>query len=124
MRLLLPDRFACFVVCDIRDRKGLLRNFVSETIAAFEGAGAKLYNEAILVNSIGSLPLRCGRAFRGSRKLGKVHQNVLIFCKGDPRAAAEAAGPVQVVLPQPEPGGGGNGDLDGETDVGEAPDVG
>ena len=36
-----------------------------------------------------------------SRKLGKTHQNVLVFVKGDPRAAAEAAGPVEVADRRP-----------------------
>ena len=30
-----------------------------------------------------------------SRKLGKTHQNVLVFIKGDPRAATQAIGPVE-----------------------------
>jgi DNA modification methylase len=38
--MLKDDRFACFVVGDIRDKKGLYRNFVSDTIAAFQSAGA------------------------------------------------------------------------------------
>lgn len=37
--MLKPDRFACFVVGDFRDAKGFYRNFVSDTIAAFEAAG-------------------------------------------------------------------------------------
>lgn len=93
---LKPDRFACFVVGDYRDKRGLYRNFVSKTIAAFEAAGARLYNEAILVTSAGSLAIRAGKQFRSTRKLGKTHQNVLVFVKGDPRRATEALGPVDV----------------------------
>jgi DNA modification methylase len=92
---LKPDRFACVVVGDIRDKKGFYRNFVSDTIAAFEDSGARLYNEAILVTSVGSLPIRVGRQFGASRKLGKTHQQVLVFCKGDPKKATEAVGPVE-----------------------------
>ena len=44
-----------------------------------------LYNEAILVTAVGSLPIRVGRAFQSNRKLGKTHQNVLIFYKGNPK---------------------------------------
>jgi len=43
-----------------------------------------LYNEAILVTALGSLPIRAGRQFQTGRKLGKTHQNVLVFYKGDP----------------------------------------
>lgn len=86
--LLKPDRFACFVVGDFRDPKtGFYRNFVSDTIWAFEDAGAQLYNEAILVTAIGSLAIRAGKQMEKSRKLGKTHQNVLVFSKGDPESA-------------------------------------
>jgi hypothetical protein len=63
-------------------------------VAAFEAGGLKLYNEAVLVTSAGSLPLRAGKPFEKSRKLGKTHQNVLVFVKGDPVAATQAVGPV------------------------------
>ena len=90
------DRFACFVVGDIRDKNGIYRNFVADTIDAFQTAGAQLYNEAILVTAVGSLALRVGRQFTAGRKLGKTHQNVLVFVKGDPKAAADYCGPVEV----------------------------
>ena len=45
----------------------------------------KLYNEAILVTAVGSLPVRAGRQFSAYRKLGKTHQNVLVFYKGNPK---------------------------------------
>jgi DNA modification methylase len=98
--MLKPDRFACFVVGDIRDKRGMYRNFVSDTIAAFEAAGAELYNEAILVTQLGSLPIRVGKQFESGRKLGKTHQNVLVFVKGDPRKATAACGEVEVYVPE------------------------
>jgi len=82
--MLAEDRFACFVVGDIRDKRGFYRNFVSDTVTAFQDAGATLYNEAILVTAVGSLPIRVGKQFQGYRKLGKTHQNVLVFYKGNP----------------------------------------
>jgi hypothetical protein len=90
--LLKPDRFACFVIGDIRDDKGFYRGLPELTVKAFEQAGARKYNEAILVTSVGSLPIRIGKQFGSGRKLGKTHQNVLIFVKGDPKRAAEACG--------------------------------
>ncbi len=45
---------------------------------------------AILVTAAGSLPIRAGKQFRAGRKLGKTHQNVLTFVKGDPKRAAQA----------------------------------
>jgi len=83
--MLKDNRFACFVVGDIRDKKGFYRNFPSDTIQAFKDAGVTLYNEAILITAMGSLPIRVTRPFQSSRKLGKTHQNVLIFYKGDPK---------------------------------------
>lgn len=94
--MLKNDRFACFVVGDIRDKNGFYRNFVSHTIDAFQEAGAVLYNEAILVTPLGSLPIRASKIFQASRKLGKTHQNVLIFCKGDPKKAAENCGNIKI----------------------------
>ena len=86
LALLKPNRFACFVVSDIRDKNGFYRGLASDTIAAFKSGGARLYNEAILVNVAGSLPVRISHQFEGNRKLGREHQNVLIFYKGDPKA--------------------------------------
>jgi len=102
--LLKPDRFACFVVGDIRDAAGMYRNFVSDTIAAFCDCGLMLYNEAILVTAVGSLPIRVAKQFESGRKLGKTHQNVLVFVKGDPREATRAIGAVEAgdVLEAPE----------------------
>jgi len=87
---LKDDRFACFVVGDFRDNKGFYRDFVSTTIRAFEECGARLYNEAILATPVGSACMRVTKQFDATRKMAKTHQNVLVFCKGDPRKAANA----------------------------------
>lgn len=92
VRHLKQDRFACFVIGDVRDKKGIYRNLPGETIKAFQAAGCDLYNEAVLVTAVGSLPIRAGRQFQQGRKLGKTHQNVLVFCKGDGKRATEACG--------------------------------
>lgn len=102
VELLKPNRFACFVVGEIRSSKkpGYYQNFVLDTIRAFEDAGARFYNEAILLTPIGSLPLRAGKIFKSGRKLGKTHQNVLVFCKGDAVLATEACGEIEVHMPE------------------------
>jgi DNA modification methylase len=97
--LLKNDRFACFIVGDYRSRDGYMSNFISNTIAAFASAGLKLYNEAILLTAIGSLPIRAGKQFVSGRKMGKTHQNVLVFVKGDWRKAVEACGEIEVAFP-------------------------
>lgn len=98
--LLRDDRFAMYVVGDVRGPDGTYRNLVSDTIAAFHDAGLRLYNEAILVTSVGSLPIRAGKQFSTSRKLGKTHQNCLVFLKGDAKKATLACGEVEVAFPE------------------------
>ena len=93
--LLKQDRFACFVVGEVRDKKGNYINFVGDTVQAFRAAGLHYYNEAILVTCVGSLPIRAGRQFSAGRKLGKTHQNILVFVKGDGKNAANACGAVE-----------------------------
>ena len=90
VKRLKQDRFACFVVGDFRDTRGFYRDFVSGTIAAFRDAGAELYNEAILITSVGSACMRVTKQFEAGRKFAKTHQNVLVFCKGDWRKASSA----------------------------------
>jgi hypothetical protein len=92
---LRDDRFACFVVGEVRDKAGHYRGFVPDTIKAFEDAGARFYNEAILVTQAGTLPFRVAKQFEVARKLGKTHQNVLVFVKGDARRATAVVGPVE-----------------------------
>lgn len=96
LSLLRDNRFAVIVVGEVRDKKGMYRNFVGDTVQAFIDAGARFYNEAILVSPLGSLPVRVGAQFTKSRKLGKTHQNVLVFVKGDPVEATKFCGVVDV----------------------------
>ena len=42
------DRFACFVVGEVRDNRGNYYNFVGDTVEAFKAAGLNYYNEALL----------------------------------------------------------------------------
>jgi hypothetical protein len=89
---LKDNRLACFVVGDFRDKKtGMYRGFVADTINAFREVGMPLYNDAVLVTAVGSLPIRVSSQFPVGRKLGKTHQNILVFAKGDPRKAFDKA---------------------------------
>lgn len=93
VRNMKPDTFATWVVGETRDRKGAIRGIVPLTIEAHARAGAKLYNDAILQNVLGTVPLRVGNQWRASRKMGRHHQYVLTFVKGDPKkATANLAG--------------------------------
>ena len=91
---LRDDSFAVFVVANYRDRAtGYMRDLVGDTTAGFQAAGLQLYNEVILVNSVGSGAVRVGTSFiRGCRKVVKLHQNVLVYVKGCPSRAAARIG--------------------------------
>lgn len=84
---LKQDRFAAIVVGDIRDKEGYYYGFVDDIKAIFKKHGMRLYNECIIVEPIGTLPQRVQRYMR-NRKVGKCHQNVLVFYKGDPKNIA------------------------------------
>lgn len=59
----------------------------------------KYYNEMILVTAVGSLPIRVGRQFDSGRKVGKTHQNVLVFLKGDSKKAVKDLGKIEMEFP-------------------------
>ena len=79
-RLLKSGGYACFVVGEVRDKKGNYIGFVPDTINAFKKCGMKFYNEAILLNGMGSAAMRANGNMK-TQKLVKVHQNILIFKK-------------------------------------------
>ena len=79
-KLLKEGGFACFVVGEFRDKDGNYVGFVPDTIRAFMDAGLKYYNEAILSTSIASASMRAKGNMK-SKKLVKVHQNILVFKK-------------------------------------------
>lgn len=78
--LLKQGCYACFVVGEIRNKQGNYIGFVPDTIKAFTDIGMEYYNEAILLNSVGSAAIRAGGNMK-TKKLVKVHQNVLVFKK-------------------------------------------
>lgn len=84
-----PNRFAVFVVGDIRDKKGFYRNFVDYTKSAFLQNGFELYNDIVLLQQAGTAAMRAEKTFSARRKLIKVHENVLCFFKGNPSKIKE-----------------------------------
>jgi DNA modification methylase len=83
------DRFAVVVTSEVRNKKGEYIQLVGKTIALMVEAGYMFYNDIILVNSVGTLPMRTGRHMNSGRKVGRRHQNVLVFYKGDPKKIKE-----------------------------------
>lgn len=81
LKLLKPNSYAVFVVGEVRDKDGFYYDFVGDTKRAFIDAGAKLYNDCILLNVVGSASMRASKVFEAGKKLTKIHQNVLVFKK-------------------------------------------
>lgn len=79
LKLLKPNCYAVFVVGEVRDKDGFYYDFVGDTKRAFIDAGAKLYNDCVLLNVVGSASMRASKVFEAGKKLTKIHQNVLVF---------------------------------------------
>lgn len=83
--LLKQNRFFCIVIGDVRDKDRTInwyRNLIGLTKQFVIEAGLHLYNDIILLDNIGSSAMRVEQAFT-KRKLVKIHQNVIVFYKGD-----------------------------------------
>ena len=86
---LKEDRFAVFVIGEVRDKKGFIRGLIPETITAFREAGLSYYNNGITLDPQATAALRANRFFSSGRKLVTVHQHFMVFVKGDPKRATE-----------------------------------
>jgi len=82
--LLKDNRFACFVVGNVRDNNGFMKDLVGLTVRIFEKYGLQFYNDIVLRQPIASASMRADKNMK-YRKTVKVHQNVLVFCKGNPK---------------------------------------
>lgn len=81
---LKPNRFAVIVLGDVRSKaNGAYYDFGGDVKRIFKEAGAHLYNELILIEMSSSVALRA-KKYMESRKVAKMHQNILVFYKGDP----------------------------------------
>ena len=82
IKALKDNRFGIIIIGDVRDTNGHYYDLPGDIIRTFRDEGMVLYNKAVLVEGAGTLPVRVGRYMK-NRKLGKQHQEVLIFYKGD-----------------------------------------
>lgn len=83
---LKDNRFAVLVVSEVRCKKtGGYLGLTHKSIDIMREAGLMFYNEIILMNSVGTLPLRVNRQMNSGCKVGRRHQNILVFYKGDPK---------------------------------------
>ena len=78
--LLKEDSFAVLVVGEFRGANHFYRGFVPLTIRIMQDIGMEYYNEAIYYMSSVSAGLRARKCME-TKKLAKVHQNILIFKK-------------------------------------------
>lgn len=83
-RKLKDNSFFCIVVSEVRNKKGFYRRFVLDTIDICKSLGMNFWNEIILVNTPGSKTISSRRPFGVNRKVSSVHQNALVFYKGNP----------------------------------------
>lgn len=95
---LKDNSFFVIVVSEVREEpRGIEKsNFVGlvpDTIHILrDKCSLHYYNEIIIMNNIGSLPIRAPKYFDQSRKIGRMHQNCLVFYKGDLKAIEEKFG--------------------------------
>lgn len=83
VQCLKDNRFAVIVCGDVRDKKSKgYYCFPDDIKRTFIKNGLVLYNEFILVDPIGTATVRANKSME-TRKAVKVHQNVLVFYKGD-----------------------------------------
>lgn len=98
---LKDNSFFVIVVSEVREEcRGIEKsNFVGlvpDTIHILrDKCSLHYYNEIIVMNNIGSLPIRAPKYFDQSRKIGRMHQNVLVFYKGDLTKIEEKFGKLQ-----------------------------
>lgn len=93
---LKPNRFAVVVLGDVRSKSnGVYYDFGGDVKRIFREAGAHLYNELILIEMSSSVALRA-KKYMESRKVAKMHQNVLVFYKGDPTQIRNEFPPIEI----------------------------
>ena len=88
-KALKEDRFAVWIIGEVRDKKGFIRGLIPETIEAFRAAGLNYYNNGITLDPQATAALRANRFFNSGRKLVTVHQHFMVFVKGDPKKATD-----------------------------------
>ncbi len=82
---LKKERFAVITIGEVRHKDtGCYIGLVPKIIQIMCDAGFHYYNEIILNTPTGNLMMRAGRYMNQNRKIGKNHQNVLVFYKGNP----------------------------------------
>ena len=83
IKCLKENRFAVLVIGDVRDKKtGFYYSLESDIIKIMQSNGIGLYQELILQTPIGTKAFAANNIWK-FRKIGKIHEKVLIFYKGN-----------------------------------------
>jgi len=84
--LLKDNRFFVMKLGDVREtqgqNKGVLCNFIGDTISYGQSLGMRFYNDMVLVTMAGTACIRASQSFK-LRKLVRTHQRVIVFYKGN-----------------------------------------
>lgn len=80
-QVLRENRFAVIVMSNVRDGRGFYHDICGDIRSIMTRNGMALYNELILVNSVGSASTRAGNYMK-NRKVARTHQEVMVFYKG------------------------------------------
>ena len=97
-QVLRQDRFAVFIVGNVRNKQGELLSMHRCMLNAAEAAGLTYTQDAILLTAVGTAALRSPKQFKQTRVLARTHQEILVFVKGDRKKAAKRLGDVDVSI--------------------------
>lgn len=82
IKCLKRNRFAIVIMSAVRDKKGYYYDIPSDITRIFEKNGCHLYNQIILCDTAATLARRVGNQMK-NRKVGRRHQEVLIYFNGE-----------------------------------------
>lgn len=85
VQCLKKNRFAVIVMSNVRGGAGAYYDICSDITRIMQRNGLLLYNELVLLNCCGTAQIRAANYMR-NRKIIRIHQEVLVFYKGNPKA--------------------------------------
>lgn len=96
---LKEDRFFAIVISDVRSKRsdGAYYGLVADTVNVMREIGAELYNDLVIIDPVGTLAVRSGKIMSSSRKVGRGHQHLLVFVKGNGKKAAKNCGEMEAL---------------------------
>lgn len=91
-KCLKNNRFAVVVAGDVRNKKnGGYYDFITDIKGTFRRNGFLLYDQLVLLRQVGAAALFATKTME-TRKVRSIHEDVLVFYKGDPEEIKEEYG--------------------------------